>query len=177
MTERQPFANRQAAGQALAEALAGKSLTDPVVLALPRGGAAVAAEVARRLKAPLDLVLVRKIGVPFQRELAAAAIVDGGAPEIVTNDDVMALCGLTRADVNQLARRVPRIGKAHDLATAVGQDLVECDGSGLDAEDVGDRIALDEHDLLGGEAAQRALREGEGMIQAAHWPGIGRGLE
>ena len=131
MTERQPFANRQAAGQALAEALAGKSLTDPVVLALPRGGAAVAAEVARRLKAPLDLVLVRKIGVPFQRELAAAAIVDGGAAEIVTNDDVMALCGLTRADVNQLAKRELAEIERRRQVYLEGRDRVALEGRTL----------------------------------------------
>lgn len=51
----------------------------------------------RALKAPLDIVLVRKIGVPLQPELAAAAVVDGGAPEIVTNTDVIELAGVSRA--------------------------------------------------------------------------------
>ena len=50
------------------------------MLALPRGGVPVAAEVATALEAPLDLILVRKIGVPFQPELAMGAVVDGGAP-------------------------------------------------------------------------------------------------
>jgi putative phosphoribosyl transferase len=73
-----PFKNREAAGKALvAEAIAAKALADPVVLALPRGGVPVAAEVARALNAPLDLVMVRKIGVPWQPELAAAAVIDG----------------------------------------------------------------------------------------------------
>lgn len=83
-----PFANRRAAGRALAGALAAKALTDPVVLALPRGGIPVAAEIASSLGAPIDIVLVRKIGVPFQRELAVAAVVDGGEPEVVVNEDV-----------------------------------------------------------------------------------------
>jgi putative phosphoribosyl transferase len=100
-----PFTNRRAAGRALARALARKGLSDPVVLALPRGGVPVAAEIARHLRAPLDIVLVRKIGVPLQRELAAAAVINGGNAEIVTNDDVMALAGLTRADIDQLAKR------------------------------------------------------------------------
>jgi putative phosphoribosyl transferase len=99
------FANRSEAGRMLARALASMALADPVVLALPRGGVPVAAEIARRLGAPLDVVLVRKIGVPYQRELAAAAVVNGGDAEIVTNDDVMALADLTRADVEHLARR------------------------------------------------------------------------
>ncbi len=80
-----PFKNRQAAGEALAKALSAKGLPDPVVLALPRGGVPVAAEVARALNAPLDLVMVRKIGVPWQPELAAAAVIDGKDPEIVLN--------------------------------------------------------------------------------------------
>ena len=90
------FANRQAAGCALAGELTKRHLAGPVVLALPRGGVPVAVEIAKALQAPLDLVLVRKIGVPFQPELAAAAVVDGGEPEIVINEDVVGLAGLDR---------------------------------------------------------------------------------
>lgn len=90
------FADRTTAGKALAEELSARKLDDPVVLALPRGGVPVAVEIARALKAPLDLVLVRKIGVPFQRELAAAAVVDGGEPEVVVNDEVLTLAGVTQ---------------------------------------------------------------------------------
>ncbi|MBO0764883.1 MAG: phosphoribosyltransferase, partial [Hyphomicrobiaceae bacterium] len=99
------FADRREAGLALAGALSKKHLADAVVLALPRGGVPVAAEIARRLKAPLDVVLVRKIGVPYQRELAAAAVVDGGSAEIVVNEDVMAMTGLAPADIQRLAKR------------------------------------------------------------------------
>ncbi len=62
---------------------------EPAILALPRGGVPVAAEIAGALDAPLDLVLVRKIGVPFQPELAMGAVFDGGAPLIVRNEDVI----------------------------------------------------------------------------------------
>ena len=65
-----PFRNRSEAGRRLAVALAGYKEQEPTILALPRGGVAVAAEVAAALDAPLDLILVRKIGVPFQPELA-----------------------------------------------------------------------------------------------------------
>jgi putative phosphoribosyl transferase len=99
------FANRQAAGSALAAELAKRHIEDPVVLALPRGGVPVAVEVAKALKAPLDLVLVRKIGVPFQRELAAAAVVDGGDPEIVTNEDVVRLGGIDQDYLDQETKR------------------------------------------------------------------------
>ena len=90
-----PFRNRTEAGQQLAAALIGYKDQQPAILALPRGGVPVAAEVAAALKAPLDLILVRKIGVPFQRELAAAAVVDGGEPEVVINEDIAKLAGIT----------------------------------------------------------------------------------
>jgi putative phosphoribosyl transferase len=99
------FADRRAAGQALARVLAARRLTDPVVLALPRGGVPVAAEIARVLDAPLDLVFVRKIGLRHQPELAAAAVVDGGNPEIVRNEDVIRLSGITQGYLDRKARR------------------------------------------------------------------------
>ena len=84
-----PFRNRSGAGRRLAVALAGYEEQEPTILALPRGGVPVAAEVAAALDAPLDLILVRKIGVPFQPELAMGAVVDGGASIIVRNEDVI----------------------------------------------------------------------------------------
>lgn len=84
-----PFRDRSQAGQRLARALQSYKTEHPVVLALPRGGVPVAAEVAASLSAPLDLILVRKIGVPFQPELAMGAVVDGGQPLIVRNEDVI----------------------------------------------------------------------------------------
>ena len=91
-----PFADRRAAGCALAKVLTDRNRAAPVILALPRGGVPVAAEIASALKAPLDIVLVRKIGVPFQRELAVAAVVDGAQPEVVVNEDVTQLASVTR---------------------------------------------------------------------------------
>jgi len=98
------FSSREDAGRQLAKRLKTLALDDPVVLALPRGGVPVAAEVARVLQAPLDLVLVRKIGVPWQPELAAAAIVDGERPDLVLNDDVVQALGLTMADIDGAAK-------------------------------------------------------------------------
>ena len=89
----------------LAKVLAKQNLEAPVVLALPRGGVAVAMEVARALKAPLDIVLVRKIGVPSQPELAAAAVVNGGAAEVVTNSDVVELAGISREYIDAAVKR------------------------------------------------------------------------
>ena len=92
------FKDRIEAGRKLATALAAYRNQHPVVLALPRGGVPVAAEVASALKAPLDLILVRKIGVPTQPELAMGAVVDGGEPIIVRNEDVIGLAGISESD-------------------------------------------------------------------------------
>jgi predicted phosphoribosyltransferase len=93
-----PFRNRADAGSKLARALAGYKEQRPVVLALPRGGVLVAAEVAAALDAPLDLVLVRKIGVPAQPELAMGAVVDGADPIVVRNDDVIRVAGVDESE-------------------------------------------------------------------------------
>jgi putative phosphoribosyl transferase len=97
------FQNRFEAGRALAKVLVDRALPDPVVLALPRGGVPVAAEVARALQAPLDLVLVRKIGVEYQPELAVAAVVDGEQPEIVVNEEVRALARVPQVYIDEQA--------------------------------------------------------------------------
>jgi putative phosphoribosyl transferase len=93
-----PFGNRQEAGQKLATALMQYKDQQPVVLALPRGGVPVAAEVATALNAPLDLVLVRKIGTPYQPELAMGAVVDGDEPIVVRNEDVIRMAGVGKAE-------------------------------------------------------------------------------
>lgn len=97
------FADRTEAGRELGRVLANRDLDDPVILALPRGGVPVALEIARALLAPMDVVLVRKIGVPEYREVAAAAVVDGGDAEIVYNTDVMRSARLSEADIEREA--------------------------------------------------------------------------
>jgi putative phosphoribosyl transferase len=93
-----PFKDRSDAGRKLAKALAAYKDQCPVILALPRGGVPVAAEVAAALHAPLDLILVRKIGLPIQPELAMGAVVDGGAPIIVRNEDVIRWAGIDETE-------------------------------------------------------------------------------
>jgi predicted phosphoribosyltransferase len=97
--------NRSEAGRRLAHALMEYKDQRPVVLALPRGGVPVAAEVAAALRAPLDLVLVRKIGVPIQPELAMGAVVDGGVPLVVRNDDVIRMVGVEEQEFNEVCDR------------------------------------------------------------------------
>lgn len=120
------FADRRAAGRQLAQAVAARlggaaaaARGGPVVvLALPRGGVPVAAEVARALHAPLDVLLVRKIGAPWQPELAVGALAEGAAgepPELVLDD---AACSLTGADPDYLARRAQQ--EAQELARRAG---------------------------------------------------------
>lgn len=89
------FINREDAGRQLAAQLMRFKDEHPCILALPRGGVPVAFEVAKALRAPLDLALVRKIGAPFQPELAVAAVVDGKAPELVVNERLVREIGLT----------------------------------------------------------------------------------
>jgi predicted phosphoribosyltransferase len=99
------FKNRSDAGRKLARALVGYKDQHPVILALPRGGVVVAAEVAAEFDAPLDLILVRKIGVPAQPELAMGAVVDGDAPVIVHNDDVIQLAGIDESEFTVVCNR------------------------------------------------------------------------
>jgi putative phosphoribosyl transferase len=81
------FSDRRQAGRQLGEELAKRKWRDPVVLALPRGGVPVGFEVARALHAPLDVLLVRKIGAPGYPEFGIGAVVDGDDPQVVINED------------------------------------------------------------------------------------------
>jgi putative phosphoribosyl transferase len=88
------FADRAEAGRLLARRLAATPREGRVIiLALPRGGVPIGLEVARMLKAPLDLLLVRKIGAPWQPELAVAAVVDGDPPQLVIDESTSMLTG------------------------------------------------------------------------------------
>ena len=84
------FADRREAGRQLAARLGQMNFERAVVLALPRGGVPVAVEVASALQLPLDLLFVRKIGLPWQSELAVGAVVDGAHPQMVLNERVLA---------------------------------------------------------------------------------------
>jgi putative phosphoribosyl transferase len=99
------YRDRSDAGRRLAKALSKYKGRGAVVLALPRGGVPVAAEVAAALHAPLDLVLVRKIGVPTQPELAMGAVVDGATPIIVRNEEVIELSGTTADEFDAACKK------------------------------------------------------------------------
>jgi putative phosphoribosyl transferase len=99
-----PIKNRTVAGQALGKSLAAyTNREDVIVLALPRGGVPVGYEVARAINAPLDLMLVRKLGIPGQEELAMGAIATGGAR--VLNDDIIAAMCISENTLSMVAKR------------------------------------------------------------------------
>lgn len=100
-----PLVDRRDAGRRLAEAIAAVGLAAPVVLALPRGGVPVAYEIARRLNAPLDLLIARKIGAPGHEEYGIGAVIDGGAPQLVLDEDAASALG---PDRDYLEREVAR---------------------------------------------------------------------
>lgn len=89
----QAFLDRREAGRLLGEELMKTNWRDPVVLALPRGGVPVGFEVAKALRAPLDVLLVRKIGAPGHPEFAIGAVVDGADPQLVVNDEAALILG------------------------------------------------------------------------------------
>ena len=130
-----PFRDRRDAGRRLAQALARFEAEDVVVLALPRGGVPVAAEVARALRAPLDLLLVRKIGCPFQPELAMGALVEGTPPIIVRNEDVIRAAAVTdaefdsvcRVEAAEIARRRARYLSGRPAAAVSGRSVIVID--------------------------------------------------
>ncbi|WP_395702809.1 phosphoribosyltransferase [Aquabacterium sp.] len=102
------FADRAAAGRRLAARVAALHLSAPMVLALPRGGVPVAAPVAALLRAPLELLLVRKIGAPGQPELAVGAVAECAEPPghvLVSDDSAMAMTGASESYVEQEARQ------------------------------------------------------------------------
>ena len=98
------FRDRTEAGRLLGERLVHLKDERPVVLALPRGGVPVGFEIARTLGAPLDVMVVRKLGAPGQPELAMGAVVDGQSPEIVTNPEVVHAVGISDAALEAAAR-------------------------------------------------------------------------
>lgn len=95
--------DRRSAGAILGIEVAKADLVNPVVLGLPRGGVPVAAKVAEALGAPLDVIVVRKLGVPHQPELAMGAVGEDGA--IVLNDDVVRGAHVTADDMRRVEKR------------------------------------------------------------------------
>ncbi|MFZ2466962.1 MAG: phosphoribosyltransferase [Parvibaculum sedimenti] len=99
------FADREEAGRKLGARLLRFKDQKPCILALPRGGVPVGLEVAKMLGAPLDLIIVRKLGAPWQPELAIGAIVDGDKPQLVLNRDIIAQLGITPEEIESAKKQ------------------------------------------------------------------------
>jgi putative phosphoribosyl transferase len=127
------FRDREDAGTQLAERVAELEPHDPVVLALPRGGVAVGAAVARRLRAPLDVVVARKVGAPGQPELGVGAVAEDGAVVVdrSTTDalgiDDERVATLVRRTRREVARRVALYRGDRPLPPLDGRDAVLVD--------------------------------------------------
>lgn len=132
MIER-PYRDRQDAGRVLAKELAGRLGADPVVLGLPRGGVPVAAEVARALEVPLDVLVVRKLGLPRHPELAMGAIASGGArvlnPQVISFSDVTPdiLREVEARERQELARRETLFRGTRPPVRVEGREVVLVD--------------------------------------------------
>lgn len=134
------FINREDAGHRLAVALAARFRgCDAIVYALPRGGVPVAAPIAAALQAPLDLVLVRKIGAPFQPEVAMGAIAGGVEPVVTRNEDVIAGAGVSETQFEQVRAREAKELERRRAAYLSGRG--RCDPRGRIAIVVDDGVA------------------------------------
>ena len=135
MAEPRLFADRREAGRKLAAKLLRFRDAAPIVLALPRGGVPVGFEIARALGAPLDIVLVRKIGAPGQPELGIGAVVDGVPPVVVTNPGIIRMvappAGYLEAEtarqIEEIARRRARYGEGARPEDRAGHTLIVVD--------------------------------------------------
>jgi putative phosphoribosyl transferase len=129
------FRDRKDAGRQLAAKLLSYRSKDPVVLALPRGGVPVGFEVAAALHAPLDVIVVRKLGAPGQPELGIGAVVDGDHPQSVLNEDVMEMLHVspaylqraTRREVEEIRRRQERYRRGRPATAIAGKTAIVVD--------------------------------------------------
>ncbi len=127
------FANRAHAGRLLATALAPWRASNPIVLALPRGGVPVAVPIAEALGAQLDVLVVRKLGVPSNPEFGMGAIVEDGT--IVLEPSVVTMVGLDETTVKRISedesrearRRVERYRAGHPLPSVAGRTVILVD--------------------------------------------------
>lgn len=118
------FRDRKQAGRRLAAELSNRRFeADPVVLGLARGGMPVACEVARRLEAPLDVFVVRKLGVPYQPELAFGAVASGGVR--ILNDDIVRAADIYDGTIERVTERELRELRRREREYRSGQSPVD----------------------------------------------------
>jgi len=135
MSVQLPFRDRRDAGRQLGEAVAALELEDPVVLALPRGGVPVGFEVARALAAPLDILLVRKIGAPGHEEFGIGAIVDGAAPHRIIDEEAARSTGADSAYIERETTRQLAEIERRRAAYRTGEPVPLADRTALVVDD------------------------------------------
>ena len=153
------FRDRIDAGHRLGERLREVRHARPVVLGLPRGGVVVAAGVAEQLGAPLDIVVARKLGVPWQPELAFGAVAAG---VVVLRDDVVRASGIDRATIDAAAER--ESSRLAELADRHRAGLPPVPLAGATAIIVDDGLATG---ATATAAARSVKREGPGRVIVA----------
>lgn len=141
------FANRRDAGRRLAELVVLPDGEAPVILALPRGGVPVGYEVAAALRAPLDVIVVRKLGVPYRRELAMGAIGEAGV--VVLDPRIVRECGVRPDEVDEAVARERR---------AVEQQLRDYRGARSAVEISGRTAVIVDDGLATGATAKAACQ-------------------
>ncbi len=122
------FQNRSDAGSQLASHLTHLVDERPIVLGLPRGGVVVAAEIASALSAPLDVLIVRKLGAPGRPELAIGAVTDTGTPQHVLNQDIIQSLGVDETYIQQQVK--DQLAEVHHR-----QQIYRRGRSGIDTTD------------------------------------------
>ena len=121
------FEDRRAAGRALVPELRRCDLDNPIILGLPRGGVPLAYEIAVALRAPLDTIVVRKLGVPSHPELAFGAIASGGV-RVINSDVVETVFGLDDETIEQIAGREMQELRRREQAYRLERPYPELDG-------------------------------------------------
>ena len=147
------FADRADAGRKLAARLLKYKDKQPVVLGVPRGGVPVAFEVARALNAPLDVIIVRKLGAPGEPELGVGAVVDGDHPETILNPEVMSALRVSRAYLEREIQNQLKEIHRRNLLYRAGRVRIELKGRTV--------IVVDDGIATGGSirAALRGVRQ------------------
>ncbi|WP_414474759.1 phosphoribosyltransferase [Microvirga sp. M2] len=144
------FRDRADAGRQLVPRLRPYAAQHPVVLALPRGGVPVAFEVAKGLRAPLDLIFVRKIGAPGQAEFGLGAVVDGAHPQVVLNEEAIDRIGVPSGYIEEeIQRQLKEIERRREHYLA-----------GRRPVDVGGRVAIVVDDGIATGGTVRAALKG-----------------
>jgi putative phosphoribosyl transferase len=149
------FADRRDAGRRLAERLEKLGLRDPVIFALPRGGVPVGYEVAKRLSAPLDVFVVRKLGVPGYEELAMGAIASGGVR--VLNESIIEALHIEPESIDRVAMIEARELERRERAYRGDRPMARAEG----------RTAILIDDGLATGATMRAAAQGLGQLRPA----------